>query len=160
MQRSPGYRFTAAITTPGSSVTITGEFQAPDRVHEVVQIGTTASSELVMIGPQVYAKDRSGTWRSTTSTGPAPTDLRSTFATLGSADHVKRRANTITFHLRADAAKMLVGASTARGLAGSATVGRGGISRLRYRARTGGRDVIVTIDYVVTNPPPTVAAPH
>lgn len=159
MQQSPGYKFTAKITTAGSSVKIAGEFQAPDRVHEVVQIGTAPPSELVMIGTQVYAKDASGTWRSTKAVASGQPDLRSTFSALRSADRVTHRGRTFTFHLRPAAAKHLVGASTTGGLTGSASLAKKGINRLRYRARTGTHEVTVTIAYTLTNPPPTVSAP-
>jgi hypothetical protein len=140
-------------------VKIAGEFQAPDRVHEVVQIGTTTPSELVMIGGQAYAKDPKGAWRSTTARASTQSDLRATFAAMKSADHVKRNGHTITFLLPPATAKNLVGASTAGGLSGSATLGATGISQLRYRARTGGHNITVKIDYTATNPPPTVSAP-
>jgi len=159
MQQSPGYRFSAGITTAGTSVKIAGEFQAPDRVHEVVQIGTATPSELVMIGTQVYAKDASGTWRSTTAAASGASDVRATFAALQTADHVQHHGHTLTFHLPPTAAQHLAGASTTGGLTGSATLAATGISQLRYRARTGGHEIAVNIDYTITNPAPTVSAP-
>jgi len=159
MQQSPGYTFSARITTAGSAVKIAGEFQAPDRVHEVVQIGTAPPSELVMIGTQAYARDASGTWRSTTTAGSGQSDVRAAFTALQSADRVKHHGHTLTFHLTPTAAQHLVGASTTGGLTGSVTLAATGITQLRYRTRTGGHNVTVKIDYTLTSTPPTVSAP-
>jgi outer membrane lipoprotein-sorting protein len=159
MQQVPGYAFSAAVGNGAGKVKIAGEYQAPDRIHEVVQIGTKPASELVMIGSEVYAKDTAGAWQRTRAANGNTADLRSTFAALQGATNVKRSGKNISFTLSPKAASSLVGAQAKGKISGQATVANGQITELRYNTTANGRKVPVKISYTFTNPTPTVSAP-
>jgi outer membrane lipoprotein-sorting protein len=159
MQQVPGYTFSASVGTGAGRVKIAGEYQAPDRIHEVVQIGAKPASELVMIGSEVYAKDTAGAWQRTRPANATTSDLRTTFAALKSASKVKQSGKAITFTLTPKAAKALVGAQANGTTTGKVTVADGHITQLRYTTKANGQKVPVTIDYTITDPAPTVAAP-
>ena len=160
MQQSPGYTFRASIRSAGSTVHIKGEYQAPDRLHQKVRIGSGTPTEVAMIGTQVYERGTDGAWHQTPSSGGTATDPRTNFGVLANARNVSRRGQVCSFRLRPLDAQKLMGQSSSGGLRGRATLGADGISRLEYTTRTGGRPVDVRIDYVVTSPPPTVTTPH
>jgi len=159
MLQVPGYTFSASVGSGAAKVKIAGEYQAPDRIHEVVQIGAKPASELVMIGSEVYAKDTTGAWQRTRQANATTSDLRTTFAALQSASNVKQSGKAVTFTLKPKAAKALVGAQVNGTTTGKVTVADGHITQLHYTTTANGRKVPVTIDYTVTNPAPTVAAP-
>ncbi len=159
MQEVPGYTFSASVGTGPGKVKIAGEYQAPDRIHEVVQIGTKPASELVMIGSEVYAKDTGGAWQRTRNATATTSDLRTTFAALKSAADVKQSGKAVTFTLKPKAAKTLIGAQANVATKGRVTIDQGHITELKYTTKAGGRSVPVKIDYTVTNPAPAVAAP-
>ena len=161
MQEVGGYSFSAIVGSGAAAkkVKIAGEYQAPDRVHEVVQVGTGPASELVMIGSEVYVKNAAGAWQRTRATNGSQTDLRSTFAAVAAARQVKRTGAGVSFVLGSAASKRLAGSQAAGTTTGRVTFAGDRIARLKYTAKVNGTKVPVQIDYTVTDPPPTVSAP-
>ncbi|MFN8027340.1 MAG: hypothetical protein U0W40_13580 [Acidimicrobiia bacterium] len=159
MQQVPGYTFTAAVGNGAGKVKITGEYQAPDRIHETVQIGTQAPSEVVMVGTDVYAKNAAGAWQKAQPTGTTTSDLRTTFAALQQASGVKQSGKVVTFTLAPKAAASLVGAQATGKVKGRAKIANGRITQLSYATKVNGQSVPVKITYTFPTPTPTVTAP-
>jgi hypothetical protein len=90
MQQSPGYTFRASIRSAGSTVRIKGEYQAPDRIHQKVRIGSGGPTEVAMIGTQVYERGTDGAWHQTSSSGGTATDPSTNFGVLANARNVSR----------------------------------------------------------------------
>jgi hypothetical protein len=161
MQGVGGYSFSAIVGSGAAArkVKIAGEYEAPDRIHEVVQVGTGPASELVMIGSEVYAKSSAGLWQRTRAANGTRTDLRSTFAALAAARQVKRNGAGASFVLGSTASKRLAGSQATGTTTGRVTFAGARIARLDYTSKVNGAKVPVQIDYTVTDPPPTVSAP-
>ena len=161
MQGVGGYSFSAIVGSGAEprKVEIAGEYQAPDRIHEVVRVGTGPASELVMIGSEVYAKSPAGTWQRTRAANGTQTDLRSTFAALAAARQVKRHGTGVSFVLGSAASRRLAGSAATGTTTGRVTFAGDHIARLTYTSTVDGAKVPVRIDYTVTEPPPTVSAP-
>lgn len=160
MQESGGYSFTATITTDASSVTTTGDFQAPNRIAQTVTRAGSTPVAMILDGATVHVQDPStGSWSTKASTTESAVDLRSTFAALGSPTSIEENENTYTFKLSEKATKQLAG-SDATGLATvTATVGTVGLSQLQYTVTANGQPVNVTIDYRNVGTSPKVVVP-
>jgi hypothetical protein len=162
MRQVAGYRFVATVGTNTSQVQLTGEFEAPDRVHENIDLAGRAPVEVVFAGNQAYVKDAaSGAWRNRVQ-APATTstDVRAAFAALTKAQSVKRHGGaTYTFDVPADAALALVGTTAATSIPGVARTDGNEISTLTYRPTIAGTELQVTITYTDVNRAPAVSVP-
>ena len=107
MAAAPSYRFNAVVTL-GSSVTrLVGEYQAPDRLHEVVTAPGGGGADVIFVGPQPFVLDpRSGRWTKGRPGAPLP-DPRQAFRVLDSAEHVEASGGTLRFELPVRAARQL-----------------------------------------------------
>jgi hypothetical protein len=157
------YTFGASVTVGASTTRVTGEFQAPDRVHELITVGQR-SAEVAFIGARAFTRDAaSGRWSSVAS-GAAPTgaDPRTAFTVLTQAEGTFAPAG-ITFRLpTAVAGQLLVGNSrrSVSSIVGRAVVAAGGLSHLEFSISASGGPVNVVLDYRDINTAPPVATPN
>jgi hypothetical protein len=71
MEAASSYRFVGTVSAGGHTVSLSGEFAAPDRLHEVITIAGTPPVERIMIGSTAY--QRSGSTWSAARRRPAAT---------------------------------------------------------------------------------------
>ena len=160
MQEAGGYSFTASIDTGTSTVTTTGDFQAPNRISQTVTRTGSTPVSMVLDGADVYVRDSStGTWSKKTSATESSVDLRSTFAALGSPTSMSTHGNTYTFRLSESATRQLAGSDTTGTAQVTATVGSIGLSQLEYTVNANGQPLTVTIDYRNVGTSPKVTTP-
>ena len=163
MQDAGGYTFTASVTTgtdTAPSVTLTGDFQAPNLVAQTVTKSGAAPVAMVLDGGTVHVQDaRTAAWTTQPATTSGTVDLRQAFIALSKANDVKVTGDTATFTLSGDAAKTLVGADVSGKATVSITLGPVGLAQLTYRATVGGRPVSVTLDYAAVGTAPKVTVP-
>jgi hypothetical protein len=155
------YRFTGSVAVGASTTHVSGEFQSPNRVHEVITTGGS-TVEVVFVGSQLYLRDRaSGHWtRSTSAASSAPTDPRSTFGVLDRAEHVVASGGGLQFTLPAAAAEEIAHAATGAGetVSGTAVTSDRGITHLQFVIGTT-RPATVTLDYTDIGHGPPVTQP-
>ena len=161
MQQVASYRFAATVGTGSSQVVLTGEFQAPDRVHENITLTGKAPVEVVFAGNQAFVKDAaSGAWRNRVQASASPTtDVRAAFGALTKADSVSRRGSTYTFQVPAAAALALVGTNATSSIPAVAALNGNEISTLTYRPTIAGQKLQVSITYSDVNGAPPVSVP-
>lgn len=162
MQETGGYTFTATVATGGAepSVTVRGDFEAPNLVAQTVTRTGSAPVTMILDGGTVHLQDpATGTWSVQPSTTTATVDLRRAFGALSNAKDVKVEGSTATFTVDGDAARTLVGSDVDGRATVSITLGPVGLSRLTYRATTGGTAVVVTLDYTNVGSAPQVVVP-
>ena len=163
MQEAGSYSFIASIATGTSttpSISVSGDFQAPNRVAQTVARAGATPVAMVLDGGSVHVKDpASGAWTTQPSTTTATVDLRQAFAALAGADDVTLEGSTATFTVSGDAAKQLAGADVDGKATVSITLGPVGLSRLAYRATVGGQQVTVMIDYSNVGTAPAITVP-
>jgi hypothetical protein len=154
MQRLHGYRFEGDVVTGTQTAHLIGEFQAPDRVHQLVTT-PAGTIEVVLIGAKAYRRVApSGAWEQVA--GATSGDPRAAFATLAKAASKASGPGTYAFSLTGEDAKVLAGAAT--DLSGTATVTTGHITDLQYRT-TAATAVNVHLTYKDFNAAPPVTAP-
>ena len=156
MESASSYRFAGAVNAGGRTVTLAGEFSAPDRLHEVITVAGAAPVEQIVIGSAAY--QRSGaTWQARGSA--TASDPRATFAALAQATSVTQAGTVYRFTLAGAAANGLVsGVSTAGPVTGTVTLTNNHIADLSYRsAAASGTTVHFTYSDIGTTPP--VVAP-
>jgi hypothetical protein len=161
MQQVAGYRFAATVGTTSSEVQLTGEFEAPDRVHENITLAGRPPVEVVFAGNQAFVKDAaSGAWRNRVQ-APATTstDVRAAFAALIKAQSVKRRGATYTLAVPADAALALVGTTATTSIPAVARIDGNEITTLTYKPTIASTQLQVTITYSDVNRAPAVSVP-
>ena len=152
MRQSPGYRFAAHVVVGPGASDVTGEFQAPDRVHTLLsERGATVES--VFLGNQAFVRDRSGRWVDRLQAPAAGTDPRASFDAVAAATGVTLVGDEYRFTLTGDAARRLAKASKVQG---RARVVGGVVTRLEYDAGT----LHVAIDYRDVGGPVTVDRPQ
>lgn len=162
MQEAGSYAFTGSITTgsSASSVTVTGDFEAPNVVAQTVTRSGAAPVTMVLDGGTVHLRDpKSGTWTTQSSTATGTVDLRQAFSSLAGAKDVKVEGSTATFTVTGDAARALVGAAVDGAATVSITLGPVGLSQLTYRATVDGQPVTVRLDYADVGSAPKVVVP-
>ena len=160
MQESGGYSFSATIATGASSVTTTGDFQAPNRIAQTVTRSGSTPVAMVLDGATVHVQDpATGAWSTKASTTESAVDLRSTFASLGSPTSMKENGTAYTFKISDKATKQLAGSDAAGSATVTATVGTVGLSQLQYTVTANGQPVTVTIDYRNVGTSPKVNVP-
>ena len=162
METASSYRFAGSVSVASSTTRVAGEFEAPDRVHELITTPQGATVEVVFAGPQVFVRDRAtGRWSPERGTGAAASDPRHAFLMLEQATSVAETGDgsTFTFALPATAASEFADVSghapAATAGQGSATVAGGVLSTLRYdiAAPTARVDVLLTYTDVGHAPP-------
>lgn len=165
MVKAASYRFVAAIDAAGRTTRVTGEFQAPDRLHEIITSGASPAVETVFAGGRVFVRDaRSGQWsQPTTAAGtPAAPDPRLAFAWLEQADHVSQTGSVFRFSLPSSVARQLVQTQTSTAAVtgeGTATAAAEGISHLEFDLRGASGGVRIVLDYTAIGRGPSVTQP-
>jgi hypothetical protein len=163
MRVTRGYRFVATVRSDQQATVARGEFEAPDRVHETINVGDRQAAELVMSGARVVLRDpRTGAWRTQSPGGTGATsDPRAAFVTLTGARDVRRVGATYRFTLSKEA-----GAGLARGgavsdgvVTGEVVVAGGRINSLDYTVPGRGRTLHVHVVYSDINAAPPVVVP-
>lgn len=160
MQESGGYSFTATIDTGTSTITTTGDFQAPNRIAQTVTRTGSTPVAMVLDGATVHVQDpASGRWSTKTSTTETSVDLRTTFAALSSPTSMREDGATYTFALPTKETRLLAGSEASGSASVAATVGAIGLTQLTYRVIVDGQPVTVTIDYRAVGSAPKVSVP-
>jgi hypothetical protein len=166
MASATSYRFLAAITTSGATTRVAGEFQAPDRIHEVITPSTGSVVETVFIGRLAFVHDSaSGRWLHAQQAAAASTaqDPRLAFSVLEQADHVRADGPTYRFSLPAASASRLLQASSRdapSAAQGTATVSDQGITHLEFELTSLSHQVQVVLDYLDMGRGPPVSQPE
>jgi hypothetical protein len=150
------FRFVADVVSGPQQAHVSGEFSAPDALHETVKIGPN-TLEVIRIGARTFRRDSpAAAWQVVPATkATTPTDPRSAFAVLAKASDVRLQGNTYLFALTTSAAASLVNGST--GVTGAAVLDGGRITDLSYRAAK--PVVSVHLTYAEFNATPRVTAP-
>jgi hypothetical protein len=157
MESASSYRFAGAVNAGGRTVTLAGEFSAPDRLHEVITVTGAAPVERIVIGSAAYQRN-GATWQAAAGSATA-SDPRSTFAALAQATTVSQAGTVYRFTLAGAAANELVsGVATAGPVTGTVTLTNNQIADLSYRsAAASGTTVHFTYSDIGTTP--AVVAP-
>lgn len=164
MQSATGYRFAASVTTAGATTTASGEFQAPDRLHEAITPSTGSVVEVVFIAGKAYVKNpATGKWTQTAQTAASASagDPRSAFAVLQQVTHVVANATGFEFDLPAGAAAKLVQAGSGKGPTGAhgrVVLSAQGIAHLEFNV-SGTPSVTESLDYQDIGGAPSVTQP-
>ncbi len=159
MSAATSYSFAATITAGSDSVRVAGDFHAPNLIAETITKGSSTPVAMVLDGGTVHVRDSSGNWSSKPATDATAVDLRATFTALTAHTNVKREGSSWTFTVSGDAAKALAGTDTTGDVKVTATTGDAGLTTLRYEVTTGGRRLVVTIDYSSIGTAPKVVVP-
>jgi hypothetical protein len=155
METASSYRFVGDVKVGGRPITISGEFSAPDRLHEILTLAGATTIERVAIGPSAYQRNAT-TWQAVTgatSTG----DPRQTFAALAQATKVTPQGSGFAFELAGPAAASLVSGGVATStVTGTVTITNGSITDVAYRsAVASGTTVHFAYSAIGTTPPVT-----
>jgi hypothetical protein len=165
MASAPSYRFIGSITTGALVTGIIGEFQAPDRLHEVITPPGGAVVETVFIGGRAYVLDRAtGRWSHATQPANAsgPQDPRLAFSVLQHAEHVTATGTSYLFSLPPSVAGQLLQAPSSSGATagqGTATASATGITHLEFDLTLASRAIRVVLDYTSIGQGPPVSQP-
>jgi len=163
MAGARSYTFAAALAIGASTTRIAGDFQAPDRVREVITAGT-GTAEVVFIGAHAYTKDpTSGRWSSSPAAATQPgRDPGAAFAVLERAEGATTTPAGITFHVPTSLAGQLLAPNSRRAVSsveGRAVVVPGGLSHLEFSISTSAGQVRIVLDYQHLNTGAPVTAP-
>ena len=159
METVAGYRFAGTVQNGNEAVTVTGEFAAPDRLHETLSVSGAQPLERLVIAGHQYQRVGTG-WQAVS--GTAPTDPRTTFGALAAATAVTAQPGGYAFTLGGTAAQQLVSGAPAAGttVTGSVQVRNGVIVDVAYHSSRG---VATSVHFayadvgtapVITAPPP------
>ena len=107
------FRFTADVVSGSQQVKVSGEFSAPDGLHETVTIGAN-TVEVLRVGTRAFRRDTpTAAWRVVpAANASAPTDPRSAFSVLAGVTDVRLQGSSYAFTLGKPAAASLVAGST------------------------------------------------
>jgi hypothetical protein len=156
MESASSYRFTGAVTAGGHSINLSGEFSAPDRLHETITVAGGAPVERIVIGTSAY--QRSGTtWQAAPGTASA-SDPRSTFSALAQATTVSQQGSVYRFTLTGAAAGSLVSGPASGSVTGTASLANDRITDLTFASA--GTGTTVHFIYTDVGSAPPVVAPH
>lgn len=160
MSNASGYTFDANIEAGSSAITVSGDFEAPNRIGQTVTKTGTDAVAMVLDGGTVYVKSpATGTWSSQVATSNTSVDLRSTFGALSDPQGLSVKGDTSTFTLTESATKELAGPDATGTATVTATSGPVGLTQLRYVVSLKGQLVTVTINYSNVNTAPAVTVP-
>ncbi|HVM64326.1 MAG TPA: hypothetical protein VMU14_05645 [Acidimicrobiales bacterium] len=158
MEATVGYHFTGTVRSGGETISITGEFAAPDRLHETLTAAGAPPIERIVIGGRQY--QRAGTaWQPVT--GSSTTDPRATFGALVAATSVSAQPGGYAFTLAGTAATQLVSGAPARGttVTGTVEVRAGTITDIAYRSADSSQTSVDFAYSDVGTAPPITAPP-
>lgn len=166
MQQAPSYSFDATITVGQTKTNVKGEFQAPDRLHQVVTAPGAAIVEIISVGSQVFVKDpTTGMWHNQPgSAQQGSIDPRAAFEALAKATNIDEEYGLYEFELTGEAARIAPGASGKKGEKAKGTAKLAGkrVSMLELRA-PGNNPIVMRISYAnfgsATPVEPPVVAP-
>jgi hypothetical protein len=155
MEAAGSYRFVGTVDVGGHTISIAGEFAAPDRLHESLALAGQAPVERVTIGATAYQRNGT-TWQRVA--GAATTgDPRGTFAALAQATAVTPQGSGFSFELGGNAAGSLVSGSSAT-VTGTVTVVNGHITDVGYHSAVAS-GTTVHFAYSEIDAAPPVTAP-
>lgn len=159
MEVAPSYTFAGVVDVPPEAVRVNGEFQAPDRIHEMLTPPNGVGAEVVLVGTETFVRTApAGVWRRST-TASTITDPRTAFSVLLDAQSVSGSGGTYRFKLSSAAAHRLVAGTAPPGPgSGVALVVGDRIVTLRIDISAGGKPVTLSLNYAAigTGPPVTV----
>ena len=156
MQTVSRFSFTADVVSGSQQVHITGEFTAPNALHESVKIGA-GTVDVLWVGTRAFRRaSATAPWQVVApASTSAPTDPRSAFAVLGNATSVHLQGTSYVFSLsKSNATTLVKGSST---VTGAALIDSGRITDLTYQAASPA--VAVHLTYAGFNTTPPVTAP-
>jgi len=157
MESIGSYHFSGQLTIGVEVLTLSGEFSAPDNLHETLVLGGAAPVERILIGQVTYQKGPFG-WAKVASATTA-SDPRSTFGALALATHVTQSGSVYSFSMTGAAAASLVsGAGSTTTITGTVTIQGGQIVSVSYSSPAGA-GTTVTFTYSGLNTSPPVTAP-
>jgi hypothetical protein len=150
------FRFTADVVSGSQQVKVSGEFSAPDGLHETVTIGAN-TVEVLRVGSRAFRRDTpTAAWRAVpAANASAPTDPRSAFSVLAGVTDVRLQESSYAFTLGKPAAASLVAGSNS--VTGTALLSAGRIVDLSYKAASPA--VTAHLTYAGFNTTPAVVAP-
>ena len=156
MEAVSSYRFAGAVSAGGHTVNLSGEFAAPDRLHETITVAGAAPVERIVIGTVAYQRAGS-TWQAAPGTATA-SDPRSTFAALAQATDVSQQGSVYRFTLAGAAAGSLVSGGPASGtVTGTVIVFDNHVTDLSFQS--GAASTTVHFTYTDFGTAPPVVAP-
>jgi hypothetical protein len=140
MTKADNFTFAATTRTHGSTTTIVGQFQQPDRDHLIVSNAGGTTTEILLLGTKAYVHVSDGTWQSGPGTPTGTSSPRSAFGVLQHVTNVRVLAHPAgetqySFTVPSPAAKTIVqGAKTgtAISLTGTAVVSDNTITDLVF----------------------------
>jgi hypothetical protein len=171
MAEAGSYRFTGSITVGASATKVSGEFQAPDRLHELITTAQGQMVEVVFVGGRAFIHDRaSGRWTiGTTPAGSAAApsagnDPRTAFLMLQGATNISASPDggTMQFSLKPDVAAQIVrlpSSGTPVVGSGTAVLSGGDLSSLSFSVRSGAQQLAVVLGYSDVGHGPAVSVP-
>lgn len=160
MQAASGYAFTGVVEVASSQVRVSGEFQAPDRIHEVVTSPNGARAEVLLIGSVSFLREAATSQWHRSSAASAATDPRTAFSVLKQATGVRRSGVRYLFRLPTLAtSRLLTGGGAAGPGSGMAVLADHSISSLQVSVSAAGRLVTVSLYYSAIGTAPPVTAP-
>ncbi|GAC1374184.1 MAG: hypothetical protein NVSMB4_01420 [Acidimicrobiales bacterium] len=161
MASARSFRFVADISRSGApTLHLSGEFSAPDHVHETITGTPQGSTEVAFIGKTTYRRRPDGRWaqgapKPGASAGASSGDPRQAFEVLEDAESVTTGSSS-TFTLTGTAAHRLDGAATT--IRGNATLTGSTITALDYQGDDPSATKVV-LHYSDIGTSPEVSAP-
>jgi hypothetical protein len=156
MRTVSAFRFTADVTSGPQQVQVSGEFTAPNSLHETVKIGAN-TVEVLWVGTRAFRRNSAtAAWQVVPpASASAPTDPRTAFGVLAKAAAVHMQGSSYMFSLsKADATGLVKGSSS---VTGAAQLSGGRITDLTYQAASPA--VSVHLTYAGFNATPPVTPP-
>jgi hypothetical protein len=144
------------VTSGSQDVQVSGEFTAPNALHETVKIGAN-TVEVLWVGTRAFRRNSAtAAWQVVPpASSSAPTDPRSAFGVLAKAASVRVQGSSYAFTLgKPNAASLVKGSSS---VTGAAQLSAGKIVDLTYQAATPA--VSVHLTYAGFNATPPVTPP-
>ena len=150
------FQFVADVSSGSQQVHVSGEFSAPDALHETVKVGPD-TLEVIRLGARTFRRDTpTAAWQAVPAArATTPTDPRSAFIVLTKATDVRVQGTSYLFTLTGSTAASLVNGSAS--VTGTAVLDGGRISELTYKSAT--PPVSVHLTYTGFNATPRVTAP-
>ena len=157
MEAITSYQFSGRVTIGIESLTLTGQFSAPDHLHETLSLPGVAPVERILIGTATY--QRSGTKWQKVAAASTSSDPRTTFGALANVSNVTASGDVYSFSVSGPAsAELISGTGPSTTITGTATIQGGRIVNVSYRSPAGA-GTAVTFAYSALNTTPPVTAP-
>ena len=157
MESITSYHFTGRVTIGIESLSLSGDFSAPDHLHETLSLPGVAPVERILVGTSTW--QRSGTKWQRVAAASTSSDPRTTFGALAGVTNVTANAGVYSFSVTGPATAALIsGTGATTTITGTATVQGGRIVNVSYRSPAGA-GTAVTYSYSGLNTTPPVTAP-